>query len=127
LIVEVSVDWREAVAASLTHAHAEIVKVVGDVELPGSPLVSASWILTGVGTAVDITLGVLVLFCAYVIEVEPVSTAWIVDDHVFKMRDTPEVSELGSGKVRESFVSDTGRAEVVAASGVTSFDQIKSS
>ncbi len=99
MIVEVSVDWREAVAASLTHAHAEIVKVVGYVKLPGSPLVSASWILTGVSTAVNITLGVLVLFGAYVIEVEPVATAWVVDDHVLKMRDTPEVSELGSCEV----------------------------
>ena len=127
MIVEVSVDWREAVAASAAHAHAEIVKVVGDVELPCSPLVGAGCILTCAVAAVDTALGVLVLFCAYVIEVEPVSTAWIVDDHVFKMRDTPEVSELSFCEIRESLSTDTGRAEVVAASGVTSFDQIKSS
>ena len=99
MIVEVSVDWRETVAAPAAHAHPEIVEMVGDVELPCSPLVSASWILTGVSTAVNITLGVLVLFGAYVIEVEPVATAWVVDDHVLKMRDTPEVSELGSCEV----------------------------
>ena len=94
MIVEVSVDWREAVAASFTHAHAEIDKVVSYIELPGSPLVGASLILTCAVAAVDITLGVLVLLGAYVIEVEQVATAWVVDDHVFKMRDTPEVSEL---------------------------------
>jgi len=100
--------------------------MVGDVELPCSPLVSASWILTGAVAAVHTALSILVRLGAYVIEVEPVATAWVVDDHVLKMRDTPKVSELGFCEIRESFVSDTGRTKVVAASGVTSFDQIKS-
>ena len=126
MIGEVSVDWREAVAASTAHAHAEIVEMVGDVELPCSPLVGAGCILTCAVAAVDTALSILVLLSAYVIEIEQVATAWVVDDDIFKMRDTPEVSELSFCEIRESLSTDTGRAEVVAARGVTCFNQIKS-
>ena len=40
-VVNVSVDGREAVAASATHAHAEVIEMVLNVELPSSPLVGA--------------------------------------------------------------------------------------
>jgi len=67
-IIKVSVDGWEAVAASLSHAHAEVIEMVCNVELPSSPLVGAGWILTGAVAAVNFTVSVLVLFGADVIE-----------------------------------------------------------
>jgi len=67
-VIKVSVDGREAVATSATHAHAEVDEMVLNAPLPRSPLVGAGWILTGAVAAVNFTVSVLVLFGADVIE-----------------------------------------------------------
>lgn len=100
---------RGALAAALSHAHAEVVKVVGDVELPWGPLVSAGLVFTDSGAAaVNVAHSILVFLLADMPEVEQGATAWVVDDHVLQVSDTPEVGHLGADKGRECLITNTG-------------------
>ena len=89
--------------------------MIGDVKLPRSPLIGAGLVLADAGAAaVHVAHSILVFLLANVPEVEQGTTAGIVDDHVFKMGDTPEVGHFCANKSREGLVTDTGRAKVVA-------------
>lgn len=69
--------------------------MIGNVELPGSPLVSALAVLAGAVAGMNVARSILVLFGADVPVVEDRSASRIMGDHVLQVRNTPEVSELG--------------------------------
>ena len=103
-----SVDWRWAVAASLSHAHAKVVEMVGDVELPGSPLIGTSAVFTDVGAAtVNCASLVFILLLAYVPVCEQRAAAWVVNHHILEVGNTPEVGHDSACKSREVLVTYT--------------------
>ena len=82
-----------------------------DVKLPWLPLLGAGGVLAGRVAAVNITEGILILLSADVVVVEPHFRE--VRDWVSEVRDSPGVSHLRSGEIREGFGPDAWGTKVI--------------